>query len=58
MPEQLALLDPDQDWSRLDDHTREVGRQGVAEARRILSALVQAQHDHHDALDRHGAAAA
>jgi hypothetical protein len=45
MAEQLVLLDPDQDWSRLDEHTREIGRQGVAEVRRILAALVQAQQE-------------
>jgi len=37
MARQLALLDPsDVDW-RLDEHTRDLGRQGVAEARRVLA---------------------
>jgi hypothetical protein len=39
---QLALITPDElaarrDW-RLDDHTREVGRQGIAAAREALRA--------------------
>jgi hypothetical protein len=34
--EQLALIDTAPDW-RLDDATREVGRRGVAEARRRLA---------------------
>jgi len=43
MAEQMVLLDPDSSWGRLDEHTREVGRRGVAEARRILTELVRAQ---------------
>jgi hypothetical protein len=37
---QLALrLEPsDDDW-RLDEHTREVGRRGLIEARRALAAV-------------------
>jgi hypothetical protein len=36
MAHQLVLIDArDADW-RLDEHTREVGRQGLAEARRRL----------------------
>jgi hypothetical protein len=36
MARQLVLIDArDTDW-RLDEHTREVGRQGLAEARRRL----------------------
>jgi hypothetical protein len=58
MPEQLVLLDPDHEWSRLDEHTREIGRQGVAEVRRILSAVVQAQRAEPDTHDGNGAAAA
>ena len=37
MAEQLLLLDCDKDEFRLDEHTREVGRRGVAEARRRLA---------------------
>jgi len=37
MTRQLVLLDPAAvDW-RLDEHTRQLGRQGVAEARRALA---------------------
>jgi hypothetical protein len=38
MTTQLALgfESPDEDW-RLDDRTREVGRRGLTEARRILA---------------------
>lgn len=38
MERQLILLEePDADW-RLDDATRERGRQGLAEARKALAA--------------------
>lgn len=37
MTTQLVLLDPQEvDW-RLDDRTRELGRRGIAEARRMLA---------------------
>jgi hypothetical protein len=37
MGRQLVLLDPNNiDW-RLDERTREVGRRGIAEARRALN---------------------
>jgi hypothetical protein len=36
-PEQLALIEAPPDW-RLDEATRELGRRGVAEARRRLAA--------------------
>jgi hypothetical protein len=37
MGRQLVLLDPKNvDW-RLDERTRELGRQGIADARRALS---------------------
>jgi hypothetical protein len=43
MTRQLALLlessDVD-DW-RLDEHTREAGRRGVAEARRVLAEVIK-----------------
>jgi hypothetical protein len=58
MAEQLVLLDSDHEWSRLDEQTREVGRQGVAEVRRILTSLVQSQRAEQEARDRDGAAAA
>jgi hypothetical protein len=35
---QLQLLEDRQEW-RLDDQTRERGRQGVAEARAVLAQL-------------------
>ncbi|HKY14095.1 MAG TPA: hypothetical protein VJM33_04165 [Microthrixaceae bacterium] len=38
MSVQLILIDEsDRDW-RLDDHTREVGRRGIAAARDVLRA--------------------
>jgi hypothetical protein len=41
MTRQLLLVDPrDTDW-RLDERTRELGRQGIAEARRQLQEAVQ-----------------
>jgi hypothetical protein len=40
MPMQLALLNrEDEDW-RLDERTREAGRRGVAEARRVLAEIM------------------
>jgi len=36
MHEQLLLLRPDDRPWRLDDHTREVGRQGILDARAAL----------------------
>jgi hypothetical protein len=42
MTRQLELLlEPrDDDW-RLDEHTREAGRRGVAEARRVLAEVTK-----------------
>jgi hypothetical protein len=41
MPTQLALLNQeDNDW-RLDEQTREAGRRGVAEARRVLAEVMK-----------------
>ena len=42
MAEQLALLDEDRRTVRLDERTCEVGRRGVADARRVLLETVQA----------------
>ena len=42
MAEQLELLERDESEFRLDAHTREIGRQGVAEARRVLAEVVRA----------------
>jgi hypothetical protein len=36
MAQQLVLLDEDKKKIRLDERTREIGRRGVAEARRVL----------------------
>ena len=36
----LHLEVPDDDW-RLDEHTREAGRRGVAEARRALAEVMR-----------------
>jgi hypothetical protein len=41
MTRQLLLVEArDIDW-RLDEHTRELGRQGIAEARRQLREAIQ-----------------
>ncbi len=42
MAEQLLLLERDESDFRLDSHTREIGKAGVAEARRVLREIVQA----------------
>ena len=42
MAEQLELLGRDGSDFRLDAWTREVGKKGVAEARRVLAEIVQA----------------
>jgi hypothetical protein len=39
MVEQLVLIGSGEPDFRLDEHTRAIGRQGVAEARRILTEL-------------------
>jgi hypothetical protein len=45
MARQLVLLDPaEPDW-QLDDRTKEVGRQGIAEARAVLRRAVAADDD-------------
>jgi hypothetical protein len=41
MATQLALHIEDDDDFRLDEHTREAGRRGVAEARRALEAAMR-----------------
>lgn len=42
MAEQLALLNREESDFRLDLHTRQIGKAGVAQARRALAAAVQA----------------
>lgn len=42
MAEQLVLLPDDGPDFRLDAHTRELGRRGVAEARRVLAEVLRA----------------
>ncbi|HUJ66695.1 MAG TPA: hypothetical protein VLX59_14210 [Acidimicrobiales bacterium] len=42
MTEQLVLLDEDRTKFRLDEQTREMGRRGVAEARRALMETLEA----------------
>jgi hypothetical protein len=51
MAEQLVLLQRDDPDFRLDPHTREIGKKGVAEARRVLAEVMKA------AADRAAAAA-
>jgi hypothetical protein len=41
---QLALLETPPDW-RLDEHTREVGRAGIAQARKALREAQAAARD-------------
>jgi hypothetical protein len=41
MSEQLALIEGVDSDFRLDTHTREIGLNGVAEARRILAEITQ-----------------
>ena len=45
MAEQLILLDENRQVSRLDERTREIGRRGVAEARRVLEETLRANAD-------------
>ena len=42
MAEQLELLERDDSEFRLDAHTREIGKRGVAEARRVLAEVMRA----------------
>jgi hypothetical protein len=42
MAEQLELLSRDDSDFRLDTHTREMGKRGVAEARRVLAEVIRA----------------
>lgn len=42
MAEQLALLDREESDFRLDLHTRQIGKAGVAQARQALAAVLQA----------------
>jgi hypothetical protein len=42
MAEQLVLLDETRQVGRIDERTREIGRRGVAEARRVLLEVIQA----------------
>ena len=41
---QLALITEEHSEWRLDDHTRELGRKGIAEARRAVQAALAAEH--------------
>ncbi|HSL60120.1 MAG TPA: hypothetical protein VK866_19895 [Acidimicrobiales bacterium] len=41
---QLALITEEPTEWRLDDHTRELGRKGIAEARRAVQAALAAEH--------------
>lgn len=42
MAEQLELLERDDSDFRLDPHTREIGKKGVEDARRVLSEVMRA----------------
>ena len=52
MAQQLVLLDTGAERFRLDERTREVGRRGVAEVRRVLAEQARA------AAEREGHSAA
>lgn len=52
MAEQLELLERDESDFRLDAHTREIGKKGVAEARRVLAEVMRAAAER---ADRHAA---
>ena len=55
MAEQLVLLESNRDEFRLDEHTREIGLRGVAEARRRLAETLRAASER---VDTTGTAAA
>jgi hypothetical protein len=42
MAEQLVLIQTEESDFRLDPQTREIGRRGVAEARRVLAEVMKA----------------
>jgi hypothetical protein len=49
MAQQLLLLESEDELFRIDERTREIGRRGVAEVRRILAEkarLAAEQQDH------------
>jgi len=41
MKDQLVLVEPPAERWRIDDHTREVGRKGVEQARRALAEAIR-----------------
>ena len=41
MERQLELIDPDPDRWKLDERTREIGRRGIAEARKAMQAAAR-----------------
>lgn len=55
MAEQLVLLERDESDFRLDAHTREIGKAGVAEARRVLREVVEAAAERADQAERSAA---
>jgi hypothetical protein len=48
----MALMESRKVVARLDAHTREVGRRGVAEARRVLADTIRAAAERADASVR------
>jgi hypothetical protein len=50
----MALMESGRVVARLDAHTREVGRRGVAEARRVLADTIRAAAERAEASDRSG----
>ncbi len=55
MAEQLVLLEREESDFRLDAHTREIGKAGVAEARRVLREIVRAAAERADRAERSAA---
>ncbi|HET6963305.1 MAG TPA: hypothetical protein VFH58_00945 [Acidimicrobiales bacterium] len=52
MAEQLELLEREESDFHLDAHTREIGKRGVAEARRVLAEVIRAAAER---ADKHAA---
>lgn len=48
MAEQLELLERNESDFRLDAHTREIGKRGVAEVRRVLAEVEKAAAERSD----------
>jgi hypothetical protein len=56
MAEQMILIEPDEDHFRLDEYTREIGRRGVAEVRRILAQKAREAEEREESKEHPAAA--